>query len=226
MEPMQRQAGAARPARRKPILRRSQIWPHLAVLLLGVAGVAGFGMLTRGFRTVTSDGARRIDLAAAPRRLPPIRMVDSDGKPFLLSQLPGVAGKDTVLTLGYTNCIAICRSAATGLAYLQHQVRARGLDGGARLMTISFDPAHDTPTVLHAYAAKTGADAALWTYATVAAAADLPRLLDTFGIVVLPDGQGGFVHNGALFKVDGRARLARAFAIDATGEALASLLPD
>ncbi len=205
---------------------RGRIWPHVAMLLLVVAGVAGFGMLTRGFRTVTSDGARRIDLAAAPRQLPAIRMVGSDGTPFLLSELPGAAGKDTVLTLAYTNCVAICRTAATGLAYLQQQVRARGLDGGARLLTISFDPAHDTPAVLHAYAAKTGADAALWTYATVAAAADLPRLLDAFGIVVLPDGQGGFVHNAALFKVDGRARLVRAFDIDATDEALASLLPD
>ena len=200
--------------------------PQLSVALLVIAGAVAVGAVTRGFRSVTSDGVRRLDLARAPRQLPPIRLVDSRGKTFLLSDLAGGAGRTTLLTLAYTNCVTICRTATFGQAYLQKELRARGMDGKVRLLTISFDPAHDTPAVLGAYAAKMGADAALWKFATVADARDLQRLLNVFEIVVLPDGLGGYAHNAALFEVDSDNRLMRAFDVERSDQALASLLPD
>ncbi|MDP3668653.1 MAG: SCO family protein [Telluria sp.] len=198
----------------------------IALVLVALAGLAGFSFLTRGFHAITSDGVRRIDLEHAPRALSAIRLVDSRGASFSLAAIGGNAGRVTLITLGYTTCLAICRTTLSGQAYLQQELRARQLDDRVRLLTISFDPSRDTPAALREYGSKMKADPQRWTFATVADPADLPRLLKLFDIVVLPDGLGGFVHNGAIFMADPDGRLVRAYDIDRPDQALADLLPD
>lgn len=206
------------------MLRRHAPW--LALVLLALAGALLFGALTRGFRAVTSDGVRRIDLQRSPRALPPIALIDSAGAAFSLADIGGAARRTTLITLAYTRCVEICRTSASGQAYLQQQLRERGLDRRVQLLTISFDPRRDTPAALRAYARTMQADPARWRFATVRDPADLPRLLKLFDIVVLPDGMGGFVHNGAIFVADAGARLVRSYDIDRPDQALADLLPD
>jgi protein SCO1 len=210
----------------------SRYGPLIALVLLALAGAALFGGLTRGFRAVTSDGVRRIDMARTPRALPAIGLVDSAGAAFSLADVDKNAGRGTgtarttLITLGYTTCLDICRTTVSGLAYLQQELRARHLDGQVRLLTISFDPARDNPAALRAYARQLKADSTLWTFATVAEPADLARLLKLFEVVVLPDGLGGFVHNGAIFMTDAHGRIMRTYDIDRPDQALADLLPD
>jgi protein SCO1/2 len=208
----------------KPLLMPKAWRTVLATVLVALAAAAAFAQVTRGFRTVTADGARRIDLAASPRALPPIPMIDSDGRTFPLSGIDAGGAYPTVVTLLYTRCETICRASASGLAYLQQEIRARGLDDRVRLLTLSFDPQHDTPEVLAAYARRMKADAGMWRFATVAEGAQLPALLKLFDIVVLPDGLGGYSHNAALFLVDRKGRVARAYDIDKPDEVLADLL--
>ena len=40
---------------------------------------------------------------------------------------------------------------------------------------------------------------------------ELEALLNAFGVVVLPDGAGGFVHNAAIYRVDADGRLTRVY---------------
>jgi protein SCO1 len=206
--------------------RLSPYGPELALLFLLLAGLALYGSLTRGFQTVTSDGARRIDMQRSAPQLDDIALIDSSGRPFSLAQMAARPGHTTLITLAYTTCLDICRTTASGQAYLQQELTARGIDQRVQLLTISFDPARDTPVALAAYGKKMKADPARWTFATVSRQADLARLLDQFGIVVLPDGLGGFIHNGAIFVADDRARLVRSYDIDRPDQALADLLPD
>lgn len=198
----------------------------VALALVCFAGVALFGVMTRGFAAVTSDGVRRLDIARVQPPLPAIALVDSRGKVFSLANPDPQQRRTTVITLVYTQCVAICRSTVSGQAYLQQQFRERRLGQRVRLLTISFDPVRDTPAVLGDYARKMNADPALWTVATVADPADLARLLRVFEIVVLPDGRGDYVHNGAIFIVDERARLVRAYDVDRPDQVLADLIPD
>ena len=206
--------------------RLSRYGPDLAVLLVLLAGLVLFGALTRGFQTVTSDGARRIDMQRAPPLLDDIALIDSAGTAFSLARTTARAGHTTLITLAYTTCIDICRTTASGQAYLQQEMAARGIDERVRLLTISFDPARDTPAALAAYGKKMKANPARWTFATVSRQADLSRLLAQFGIVVLPDGLGGFIHNGAIFVADDSGRIVRSYDIDRPDHALADLLPD
>lgn len=200
--------------------------PDLAVLLALLAGLTLYGSLTRGFQTVTSDGARRIDMQRSAPRLDDIALIDSSGGPFSLAQTAARPGHTTLITFAFTTCLDICRTTASGQAYLQQELAARGIGQRVRLLTISFDPARDTPLALAAYGRKMKADPARWTLATVSRHADLARLLDQFGIVVLPDGVGGFIHNGAIFVADDSARLVRSYDIDRPDRALADLLPE
>ncbi|MDW3688787.1 SCO family protein [Cupriavidus sp. CV2] len=202
----------------------------MVALVLVLAGAAVFAT-TRGLRTVSADGARRLDLARAPRELPALALLDQAGRQHAFGG-PIAQGKSTdrselpvtLVTFVYTQCMAICRTSASGQAWLQQQLRERRLQDRVRLLTLSFDPARDTPAALLAYARTLRADPAIWTFATVAEPARLRGLLDAFGIVVLPDGLGGYSHNAALFLVDAQGRLAAAYDVERPDLALADVL--
>ncbi len=136
----------------------------------------------------------------------------------------GRRGQATFVTLVYVQCQSICLTSAAGQSWLQAEIRARGLADHVRLLTLSFDPGRDTPEVLAAHAKRLAADPQSWRFATVRDTADLKRLLDVFGVIVLPDGLGGYIHNAALFLVDQDGRLSRAYDIDRPDIALADYL--
>lgn len=195
-----------------------------ATMLVTAFALAAFHQVTAGFSAVTADGVRRAALAQAPRALPDIALVDQHGDALALSDFAAPAAPATFIALVYVQCQTVCRTGASGQAWLQHAIRVRGLQGRVRLLTLSFDPRNDNPAVLDGHARKLGADAALWKFATVRDVADLPGMLKLFDIVVLPDGLGGYSHNAALFLVDRNGRLARAYDIDRPDLALTDFL--
>ena len=195
-----------------------------AIVVVMALGFLAFGGVTRGFAAVTADGVRRIDLERAPRTLPAISMVDQAGNTFSLADYGHASPYTTFVTLVYTTCDTICRTSASGLAFLQQEIQNRGLEDRVRLLTLSFDPFNDTPAVLAKYARGLGADASVWRSATVAKATDLEDMLDVFDIVVIPDGLGGYSHNAALFRIDEGGKLAKAYDVDRPDLAFADYL--
>lgn len=186
---------------------RSVAWAGWATLALVVAGtIALFLSATQGFRVVTSDAARQRVFEQAPRALPAIPLVDSQGRHTDLRTL-AASHRYTVVTLVYTQCTSLCLLTASSEAYVQDWVKQHGLQDDVHVVTLSFDPARDTPGVLARYARRLKADAGVWTVATVADPADLGGLLEAFDVVVIPDGHGDYVHNGALFLVDADGRV-------------------
>lgn len=195
-----------------------------AIVVVVALGLLAFGGVTRGFAAVTSDGVRRIDLERAPRTLPALSMIDQAGNTLSLADYGKASPYTTFVTLLYTRCDTICRTSASGLAFLQQEIRNRGLEDRVRLLTLSFDPFNDTPVVLAKHARSQGADASLWRSATVAAPSDLESMLNLFDIVVIPDGLGGYSHNAALFRIDELGKLIKAYDVDRADLALADYL--
>ncbi|WP_230625697.1 SCO family protein [Cupriavidus necator] len=183
----------------------------VALLAVIVLGIAAYWATTAGFSAVTSDGLRRIEIARAPRDLPPVQLVDQDGSTFSLSALDRGGRQLTLVLWVYIECQTVCRSTLAEFSYLQQQLKARGLDDQVRLLTLSFDPRRDTQAVLAAAARRMQANAPDWRFATVTDPADIKAALREFGIVVLPDGLGGYSHNTALFLVDASGHLVRAY---------------
>jgi protein SCO1/2 len=118
----------------------------------------------------------------------------------------------------YTRCPTVCQ--ALGSEYQRMQAELVHSDAPVQLLSLSFDPAHDDVPALAGYA-KLHQAAARW-WIAVPAAADSQRLLGEFGVVAVPDGFGGYVHNGAIHLLDAGGRLREVFDYDDWPQALAA----
>jgi protein SCO1/2 len=92
--------------------------------------------------------------------VPPFTMTDSFGKSFDGSAL---AGKVWVADFIYTNCPAECPMMTSKMHWVAKQVRG---EDDVRLVSISVDPAHDTPPVLENFAHRFGGPTNQWIFLT------------------------------------------------------------
>jgi protein SCO1/2 len=172
--------------------------PLLAIVL--AAGTAALGWATEGFQTVTRDGAQRLAVERAPLLLPDVRLVDQDGHSFSLADY---RGRRVLVDFIYTRCPTICGVLGDDFARVAAR-SGRAVD----LVSISFDPQNDDREARQFYAERFGAAAPGWRVAVPADRDGLDRELRAFGVVVVPDGRGGFVHDGRVYFVDASGRLA------------------
>jgi protein SCO1/2 len=75
------------------------------------------------------------------------------------------------------------------------------------MISLSFDPEHDTPEVLRKHAAIRGAIPPLWSYA-VASHEELAKIAPRLGLFFGPDGKE-IAHNLCTAIIDPKGRLAR-----------------
>ena len=182
----------------------------LAAALLACAGYAGASWLTDDFQVWTAEGARRLEVALQPVPVPEVR-IEGPGLPVQpLAAWLHAPGRVTVVDFIYTRCETLCLSLGGVFQQMQRrlQLGGRGAGDGVRLLSISFDGAHDTLDRLAAYARGLGADPALWQFARVPDAHESAALLRRLQVVVVPDGRGGYEHNAAILVggPDGRLR--------------------
>ncbi len=183
----------------------------LLCIALALGGYASAAWLTHDFQVWTAEGARRLEVALQPVPAPAVRV---DGAGIAQQPLPGLlADGNTVTVVGfvYTRCETVCLALGTVFQQLQAALKTDDALGRVKLLTISFDPAQDTPQALASYATRMNADPALWRFVRVPDAEETRRLLDAFQVVVVPNGRGDYEHNAALLVVDQRGRLVRVF---------------
>jgi len=176
----------------------------VAAVFITVAGTAALALGTDGFRAYTSETARREAILRQPRVPPTAVLEDQDGRIF---RLEDYRGKLVAVEFIYTHCATLCRALGTSFQRIRDNVPIRALGRGLVLFSISFDPDRDTPAQLKNYARHFGADGQGWRIARVRDKAALKSLLAAFGIVVVPDGLGGFEHNAAIHLLDPGGRL-------------------
>lgn len=111
------------------------------------------------------SAAPAADLVAPGEMVPDETLTDQDGKAFRLSSLRGSA---VLLTFIYTRCPLpeFCPRMDAYFGAVQRAIKDGRLRGPIRLLSVTFDPDFDTPAALRTYAARVGADPALWTFAT------------------------------------------------------------
>jgi protein SCO1/2 len=114
-------------------------------------------------------------------------------------------GAPVVLTFVYTRCPlpTFCPLMDQNFATLQRRLSDdTSLRGRVKLLTISFDPEHDTPAVLAAHATKLKANLAVWTFLT-GDPVTVERFAGKFGISVMresPDA-ASLTHNLRTFLI-------------------------
>lgn len=191
----------------------------LASLAVAALGVGTLGHATEGFRAITAEGARRLDVESRSRVLPDVSLEDQDGVPFRLGDYKG---RPVLIEFFYTRCPTICTQLTAAFQHLNETLPAHR-DRAPVLIGITFDPANDTRNALGDYARAYGADGRTWRFARTADANGLKALLDAFGVVVIDDGMDGFDHNAAIHFVDAGGRLARIYDIEDTAAVLADM---
>ncbi|MBI3867386.1 MAG: SCO family protein [Verrucomicrobia bacterium] len=114
-------------------------------------------------------------------------LLDSTGKPRRLAEL--TRGRITVVSFIYTRCAAAKACPyATGVLMQLHRDSAEdaALAKELRLVSMSFDPANDTPELMAAYSrlASQHPTAAPWHFVTTRSQAELQPILAAYGQAV------------------------------------------
>jgi protein SCO1/2 len=139
--------------------------------------------------------------------VPDFAITGQDGRQFKLS---GLRGKVVVLTFIYTRCPMpdFCPLMDRKFSSLAQHIGAfpnRAKD--IRLISLSFDPEHDTPEILRKHAQIRGAVPPLWSYA-VATHSELSKIAAPLGLAFEPNGTD-IAHNLCTAVIDPRGKLAR-----------------
>lgn len=187
----------------------------LRTLCLSAAlALAGGGVLyaaTDQFRACTTEGARRIAALERPAQLPSVALQTQAGA---RTDFAALRGRWILVDFVYTRCLSYCRALGSEFAQLQDGLAAPIAQGRLELVSISVDPAHDTPEALASYLVRSRTRGDGWIAARPMTADAAARLERAFGVTVIPDGAGGYVHNAAIHLVDPQGRLVAIFDAD------------
>jgi protein SCO1/2 len=170
------------------------------VLLLALLGVLLLAVIPAVIVPAAVSDPELPDLGTVPA----FRLVDETGQEFTEDAL---RGHPTIVNFIFTRCDTICPVIAMKTAQLQHKTSDRkGVE--IKYLSISVDPAHDTPAKLAEFAARYQADPARWRFLTGPEAkvqelvsGPLMNSMDVEG--KLPSGAPNVVHSGYFLLVDG-----------------------
>jgi cytochrome c peroxidase len=124
--------------------------------------------------------------------------------------------KIVVLSFIYTTC-----SDANGCplaSYVLRKVQDRALADPAlrervRLVSVSFDPEHDTAAVMAAYGERLRAPGFDWPFLTTASLAELQPLLDAYDQWIVRDASGAFSHVLRVMLIDRERRVRNIYSV-------------
>lgn len=129
-------------------------------------------------------------IPAAGDEVPDFTLTNQSGKHI---SMQGYRGKSVLVTFIYTRCPFpdFCPLVSKNFAEIDKQLDTNPALANVQLLSITFDPEHDTPKVLRDYAFSVAHthDPKLfrrWEFAAPQAA-ELPKLADFFGLVYQPD---------------------------------------
>lgn len=153
---------------------------------------------------------RQVEELEVGDALPDYPFVTESRRRIRLSEFRGRA---LGLTFIYTRCPypTFCPRQTRQFVEAAERLKARlpGAPPRWHLLAISFDPAHDTPTVLRRYARQYGADLERLNFCT-GEVIDLDAITEQFGMIVARDGEG-FSHNVRTVVVGADGRIRRIF---------------
>ena len=189
----------------------------LAVLAAGLAAVF---QATAGGTAFTTETLRRTAVAQEPVSVPDFAVIDAQGQVQGMRSLLAQDGRVVIVDFVYTRCTTLCLTLGTVFQQLQAQIALQRLQDRVGLLSISFDPLQDTPPELAVYAQRMQMQPAVWQLVSLRSEADRSRLLDSFGIMVVPAPLGEFEHNAALHIVNPQGQLVRILGLGEAAQAL------
>lgn len=131
-------------------------------------------------------------------RLASFSLVDQEGREFTRNNL---FGRVWIVDLVFTRCAGQCPLMQSRVARLLSEIS----DNRIGALSISVDPAHDTPEALRAYAQRLKADTSRWTFVT--GSAPTINALAKEGLRLSGDSAEPAAHSTRLVLLDREARV-------------------
>jgi protein SCO1/2 len=149
---------------------------------------------------------------AVIRPAPAFALTDQDGKAVRSEQL---RGKVLLVSFIFTTCNGSCPATTHRMEKIQGAFRERGLlkNGRVRLISITLDPARDSPAVLRRYMQMYDADPASWSFLT-GSPKRVAGTIAAWGMWVRPAANGQLDHPSRIFLVDRRGRIREIYNLD------------
>src|SRR5438874_2286037 len=149
--------------------------------------------------------------AEAPSRLaviqpaPDFALTTQDGGTLKLSNLKG---KVCLVSFVFTTCNGSCPATTHRMGQVQAALKDSGLakDGRVHLLSITLDPARDTPEVLRKYMELYDAEPAGWTFLT-GDRERVGKVIADWGMWAKPAANGQLDHPSRVFLVDKKGRV-------------------
>jgi protein SCO1/2 len=142
---------------------------------------------------------------AVIQQAPNFALTSQAGKPVQLSDFKG-----KVLLVGFifTTCSGTCPATTSRMVQIQQELSRRGdlKDGKVHLLSITVDPARDTPEKLRDYLKLYNADPATWTMLT-GAADDVTKTLTAWNMWAKPAANGQLDHPSRVYLVDHKGQV-------------------
>lgn len=167
------------------------------------------GRGTQGARQQPAPAFLRPSLKVGDR-FPDFSFINQDGRRLHMRDLDG---RVAAFTFIYTRCPLpdFCIQMTSAFAEAQQELsRKRSLNGQWHLLTMSFDPAFDTPEILRSYGKAYGADFATWDFVTDSLEVIL-QVAGALGLVVQDQGGGDIIHNLRTVVLGKDRRIAKIF---------------
>ena len=129
-------------------------------------------------------GSTAGEVLEAGQKVPDFMLTDQKRRRVALSQF---SGKVVLINFVYTRCALpnFCLRISNNFGVLQRRFQAR-MGKDLIFLTVTFDPAHDTPEAMAKYASIWKADPVTWRFLT-GATAEIARVCAWFGVDFFPD---------------------------------------
>jgi len=131
--------------------------------------------------------------------VPEFTLVDQNGKSF---RFANAKGKIVLATFIFTTCPDVCPLLTAKFAGIQRALRAKNMDDYL-LLSITTDPARDTPAVLKSYGEQFKADFNHWVFLT-GSEKDLAKVWKGFGVTVRRTADDQIQHSALTSLIDQR----------------------
>ena len=117
-------------------------------------------------------------------------------------------GQVCLVSFVFTTCNGTCPATTHRMGQVQAALKQRGLDKGdrVRLLSITLDPARDTPEVLRKYMELYDADPAGWTFLT-GDKERVGKVIADWGMWAKPAANGQLDHPSRVFLVDKKGQV-------------------
>jgi protein SCO1/2 len=136
---------------------------------------------------------------------PDFMLTDQAGEKYSSSDLKG---KVWLVSFVFTTCNGTCPATTHRMEQIQEALKDKGMlkGGKVRFLSITLDPARDTPDVLRGYMKAYDADPDSWTFLT-GKADDVKKVIADWGMWAKPAANGQLDHPSRIFLVDRKGRV-------------------